>query len=64
MLYNKQYTVKSETAFNLRLNNHRKDVNKRNLLQADQQFRLPGHNSNKHSKFTLIEQLNDTNIDK
>ena len=56
MLYNKQYTGKSETAFNLRLN--------KNLLQADQQFRLPGHNSNKHSKFTLIEQLNDTNIDK
>ena len=56
VLYNKQYTGKSETAFNLRLN--------KNLLQADQQFRLPGHNSNKHSKFTLIEQLNDTNIDK
>ena len=27
-------------------------------------FRLPGHNLNKHAKFTLIEQLNDTNIDK
>ena len=27
-------------------------------------FRLSGHNLNKHAKFTLIEQLNDTNIDK
>ena len=38
VLYNKQYTGKRETTFNLRLNNHRKDVNKRNSLQADQQF--------------------------
>ena len=35
-----------------------------NSLQADQHFRLPGHNFNKHAKFTLIEQLNDTNTDK
>ena len=64
VLCNKQYTSKSETIFNLRLNNHWKDVNKRNSLQADQHFWLPGHNFNKHAKFTLIEQLNDTNIDK
>ena len=53
---------KSETTFNLRLHNHRKDVDKQNSLQADQQ--LSGHNFNKHEKFTLIEQLNDTSIDK
>ena len=64
VLCNKQYTSKSETIFNLRLNNHWKDVNKRNSLQADQHFWLPGHNFTKHAKFTLIEQLNDTNIDK
>ena len=62
VLCNKQDTGKSETTFNLRLGNYRKDVNKRNSLQADQHFRLPGHNFNKRSKFTLIEQLNDTNI--
>ena len=33
MLCNKQYTGKYETTF--RLNNHRKDVNKQKLLQAD-----------------------------
>ena len=57
VLCNKQHTGKSETAFNLRLNNHRKDVKKWNSLQADQHFRLPGHNFNKHAKLTLIEQL-------
>ena len=64
VLCNKQYTGKSETAFNFRLNNHRKEVNKQNSLQADQHFRLSGNNFNKHKKITLIEQLNDTNIDK
>ena len=64
MLCNKQYTGKSEATFNLRLNKYRKDVNKRNSLQADQHFQLHGHNFNKHAKFTLTEQLNDTNIDK
>ena len=51
VLCNKQYTGKSEATFNLRLSNHQKDVNKRNLLQVDQHFRLAGHNFNKHTKF-------------
>ena len=59
MFCNKQCTGKSETAFNLSLNNHREDVNKQKSLQADQHFLLSGHNFNKHAKFTLIEQLND-----
>ena len=29
-----------------------------------QHFCLPGQKFNKHAKFTLMEQLNDTNIDK
>ena len=60
VLYNKQCTGKSKAAFNLRLNNHRKNVNKQNSLRADQHFRLSGHNFNTHAKFTLTEQLNDT----
>ena len=59
VLCKKQYTGKAETTFNLTLNNHRKDVNRQNSIQANQYFRLPGHNFNKHAKFTLIEQLND-----
>ena len=39
MLCNKQYTDKSETTFNLMLNSHRKDVNKKNSLQTEQQTR-------------------------
>ena len=38
VLFNKQYTGISETTFNLRLNNHQEDVNKRNSHQADQRF--------------------------
>ena len=53
-----------ETTFNLMLNNHHKDINKQNLPQADQRLWLPGYNFNKHAKFTLIEQLIDTNTDK
>ena len=64
VLCNKQYRSKSETTFNLRLENHWKDVNEQNLLQSDQHFRLPGHNFSTYTKFTLMEQLNDTNIDK
>ena len=28
--------------------------------EADKHFRLRGHNFNRHAKFTVIEQLNDT----
>ena len=49
---------------NIRLNNHRKDVCKTNTPEADQHFRLPGHNFNRHTKLTLIKQLNNTELDK
>ena len=54
MCVNKQYTDKSETTFNLRLNNHRKDLDKQNSLQADQQIPLSGDKFNKHKKLILI----------
>ena len=34
VLCNKQYTGKAETTCNLTLNNHRKDVNRQNSVQA------------------------------
>ena len=55
-----QYVGKAETAFNIRLNNHRKDVNNPKSIPADFHFRKPGCSFNLHTKFTLIEQL--TNI--
>ena len=59
-----QYIGKSETEFNIILNNYRKDVNRQNAPQADQHFKLPNHNFNQHARFTLIEQLVNMRIDK
>ena len=59
-----QYIGKSEAEFNIRLNNHRKDVNRQNAPQADHYFKLPSHNFNQHARFTLIEQLDNMKIDK
>ena len=55
-----QYVGKAETSFNIRLNNHRIDANGNNpkAIPASIHFKQPGHNFNKHAKFTLIEQIN------
>ena len=63
-----QYVGKAETPFNVRLNNHHKDANGNNpkAIPASIHFKQPGHNINKHAKFTLIEQINsaiNTDID-
>ena len=63
-IYRIQYIGKSETEFNIRLNSHRKDVNRQNAPRADQHFKLPDHDFNQHAKFTLIEQLDNMRIDK
>ena len=57
-----QYVAKAETPFNIRLNNHRKDANGNNpkAIPASIHFKQPGHNFNKHAKFTVIEQINNT----
>ena len=52
-----QYAGKSETPLNLRLNNHKKDVNNPKVIRACHHFKKHGHNFMKHAKFTLIEQL-------
>ena len=55
-----QYIGKSETPFNLRLNNHRKDAkdttSKNNIL-ACKHFQQPNHDFQRHAKFTLIEKI-------
>ena len=58
--YRVQYVGKAVTAFNIRLNNHRKDVNNPKSIPADFHFRKPGHSFNLHAKLTLIEQLSNT----
>ena len=54
-----KYVGKAETAFNIRLNNHRKDVNNPKSIPADFHLRKPGHSFNLHAKLTLIEQLSN-----
>ena len=54
-----QYVGKAETAFSIRLNNHRKDVNNRKSIPADLHFRKPGQSFNLHAKFILIEELSN-----
>ena len=48
---------KAEAAFNLRLNNHRKDTKKPNSILACKHFQEKGHNFNKHAKFIIIDKL-------
>ena len=57
-----QYVGKTETPFNIQLNNHRKDANGNSPkgIPASLDFKQPGHNFNKHTKFTVMEQINNT----
>ena len=57
-----QYVGKAETPFNIRLNNHRKDVDGNNpkAIPASIHFKQPRHNFNKHSNSTLIKQVSNT----
>ena len=60
----KQYVGKSETPFNIRLNNHRKDVNSMtNTLSVSHHFRQANHSFNQDAKFTLIEQIKNNKLD-
>ena len=49
-----QLVRKAETAFNLGLNNHRKDTKKPNSILACKHFQEKGHNFNKHA---IIDKL-------
>ena len=51
------YVGKAETAFNLRLNNHREGAKKPNSILACKHFQEQGHSFNKHPKFIIIDKL-------
>ena len=57
-----QNVGKAETPFNTRLNNHRKDANSKNAkaIPTSIHFKQPGHNLDKHARFSLIEQSSNT----
>ena len=54
---NIQCVGKSETPFNIRLNNHKKDVINPNAIPAWKHFNRHNHDFNNHGKIIIIEQL-------
>ena len=61
---NLEYVDKDETAFYIRLNNHRKDVKDPKAILADKHFQKNSHRFNKHARFTITDKLTNTNLEK
>ena len=57
-LCNLLYVGKSETSFNVRLNNHQKDLSNPKVAPACVHFRKEGHSFIQHAKLTLITHQN------
>ena len=57
-----QYVGKAETDFNLRLNNHRKDVYKADAILASHHFDMKDHVFNRDSSFVIIEQIRKSTL--
>ena len=49
---------------NIRLNNHRKDVKDSKAILADELFQKNCHRFNEQARFTIIDRLTNTNVDK
>ena len=62
--FNKQYIGKAKISFNIKLNDHQKDVKKTNAIIACNNFQQESHNSNKQAKFTILDQLTVSNLKK
>ena len=63
-----QYLGKNETPFKIRLNNHKKDVKDPKAILPDKHFqkktKKTGHRFNEPVRFTMIDRLTNTNLDK
>ena len=59
-LCKKQYVRKSETSFNIRLNNHCKDVKRPDAILACRCFQEKKHVLNKQAKFIIRDKLTNT----
>ena len=57
-----QYVGKAETEFNIRLNNHQKDVRKSNAVPTSRHFSGKNHNFHMPAKFILIEHIRQVDI--
>ena len=60
ILCNIHYVGKSGTSFNIRSNDYWKEVSSPKSIPAYVHFRKEGHNFIQHAKFTVIEQLAET----
>ena len=61
---NLQYVGKNGTSFYIRFNNHRKDIKDPKVILADKHFQKNSCRFNKHIRFTMIDRLANTNLDK
>ena len=64
ILCKKQYAEKSETSFNIRLNNYRKDVKIPDTILTCSYFHETNHVFNKHAKLIIIDKLTITHKSK
>ena len=58
--YKKHYLGKSETSFNIRLNDNCKDVNKPDAILTCRHFQERKKMANKHTKFIIIDTFTNT----
>ena len=63
-LCSKQNVGKAATAFNIRLNNHRKDTKNQNAILAFRHFQQQDHIFNSHTKFIIMDKLVSTSNSK
>ena len=56
-----QYVENSQTSFNIRLNNHRKDMKKPSAVEACKHFNNNEHTFSEHDRFIIIELLRNIN---
>ena len=63
-IWNLEYVGKNETPFNIRLNNHKKEVKDCKAILSDKHFQKNGHRFNEHARFTIIDKLKTTNLEK
>ena len=52
--FEKQYVGKSEIQFNMKLNNHRKDITRKGNIPASNDFDIEGQNLKGQTKFIII----------
>lgn len=52
-----QYVGKTETDFNVKLNNHRKDVYRSDAIPVSRYFAMKDHVFNRDTSFNIIQQI-------